>query len=170
MTADRRYWDSCCFLGYLGNEADKADKCEPVLSAAEDGHLEIVTSALTLTEVIRVKGAAAIPKDQEKKIRDFFEHSWIVVRDVDRFISEHARDLIWAHGLKPYDAIHLATALNLNLSLMDTFDGALLKLSGKLGSPRLVIEHPHITHTPDLFPEEKAVAKSHEKKPRKKRK
>ena len=171
MAADRRYWDSCCFLGYLGNEPDKADKCEPVLTAAEDGHIEIVTSALTLTEVIKVKGAQAIPKDQEKKIRDFFEHSWIIVREVDRFISEHARDLIWTHGLKPYDAIHLATALNLKLSVMDTFDSDLLKLSNKVGNPRLVIAHPHVAHTPDMFQEEKEqAAKAHAKKPRKRRK
>jgi predicted nucleic acid-binding protein len=170
MASDRRYWDSCAFLGYLSNEADKADKCEAVLSAAEEGKLDIVTSALTLTEVIKTKGGPALPKDQEQKIRNFFEHSWIIVREVDRFIAEQARDLIWAHGLKPYDAIHLATALNLKLSVMDTFDGDLIKLTSKLGNPRLAIGHPHIAHTPDFFPDEKREAvRANAKKPRKKK-
>jgi len=172
MAADRRYWDSCAFLGLLSKESDKADKCEPVLSAAEDGQIDIVTSALTLTEVIKTKGGPAIPRDQERKIRDFFEHQWIIVREVDRFIAEEARELIWAHGLKPYDAIHLATALNLKLSTMDTFDEDLIRLSGKLGNPRLAIGHPHVLHTLDMFPDEKKeAAKKHGKKakPRRKR-
>jgi len=169
MASDRRYWDSCAFLGHLSNETDKADKCEAVLSAAEEGRLDIVTSALTLTEVIKTKGGPALPKGEEQKIRDFFEHSWIIVREVDRFIAEQARDLIWAHGLKPYDAIHLATALNLKLAVMDTFDGDLMKLTGKLGNPRLAIGHPHIAHTPDMFPVEKReAAKTHAKTRKKK--
>ncbi len=56
MSVDRRYWDSDAFLGWLLNEQDKAPKCEGVLKAAEAGQLQIVTSALTLTEVIRLKG------------------------------------------------------------------------------------------------------------------
>jgi hypothetical protein len=82
----------------------------------------------------------------------FFEQPWILVRDVDRFIAEDARHLIWAHGIKPKDAIHLATALRLKLSVMDTFDDDLIALSGKLGNPRLSIGHPNMPHTPDMFP------------------
>lgn len=60
--ADRRYWDSCAFLGWLNNEQGKAEKCEGVLDAAESGSIEIVTSALTLTEVIKRKGDKPIPE------------------------------------------------------------------------------------------------------------
>ncbi len=169
MAADRRYWDSNAFLGFLNNEKEKAAACESVLNAAEEGKIDIVTSALTMTEVIKKKGEKPIPKESERKIRDFFEHSWIIVREVDRFVAEHARDLIWAHGLSSPDAIHLATALGLKLSVMDTFDGDLIKLSGKLGNPRLVIGHPNIPHTPDFFPAEKhEAAKAHGKSKKKK--
>jgi len=151
--ADRRYWDSCAFLGWLSNEQGKAEKCEGVLDAAESGSIEIVTSALTLTEVIKRKGDKPIPKESEDKIREFFENPWIIVRDVDRFIAEDARNLIWAHsGLSSPDSIHLATALSLKLSHLDTFDDKLIALSGKLGNPRLVIGHPNVPHTPDMFP------------------
>jgi hypothetical protein len=34
------------------------------------------------------------------------------------------------------------TALDLGLSLMNTFDKDLLKKSGMLGNPRLIIAHP----------------------------
>lgn len=80
MSVDRRYWDSDAFLGWLPNEQDKAPKCEGVLKAAEAGQLQIVTSALTLTEVIRLKGKPRLPRTEEDRIRAFFEHDWIVVR------------------------------------------------------------------------------------------
>lgn len=158
MAADRRYWDSNAFLGWLNDEKDKAAQCEAVLDAAEEGRLEIVTSALTLTEVIRKKGQKPIPRESEQKIRDFFEQPWIIVREVDRFVAERARDLIWTHGLKGPDAIHLATALRLGLTVMDTYDEKLVALDGKLGNPPLRIGSPSIPHTPDLFPGTKPEA------------
>jgi predicted nucleic acid-binding protein len=150
MTVQRRYWDSNAFLGWLNDEKDKAGKCEGVLVAAEDGLLQIVTSALTLTEVIKMKGHPKIHRDKEVSIREFFENDFIIIREVDRFVAEDARELIWQHNVDPKDAIHLATALRLNLSVFDTFDDDLIKLSGKLGSPKLVIGHPHALHQPEL--------------------
>lgn len=158
MASDRRYWDSNAFLGWLNDEKDKASDCEGVLAAAEEGKIEIVTSALTLTEVIKKKGEKPIPRESEQKIRDFFEQPWIIVRDVDRFVAERARDLIWTHGLKGADAIHLATALRLGLTIMDTYDEKLIALNGKLGKPLLRIGRPSMPHTPDLFPGTKPPA------------
>lgn len=150
MSAERRYWDSDVFLGWLMDDPEKAPSCQGVLAEAESGRLQIVTSALTLTEVIRLKGHARVPRGSEEKIRAFFEHDWIVVRDVDRFIAEEARDLIWGHNVQPKDSIHLATALGLKLSQFDTFDRGLHKLSGKLGNPPLAILPPNVPYQPDL--------------------
>lgn len=170
MAADRRYWDSSAFLGWLNAEPDKIGKCEGVLSAAEEGKIEIVTSAWTLTEVIKKKGEKPIPRTSEQKIRDFFENPYILVREVDRFVAEQARDLIWAHGLKGPDAVHLATAVRLGLTVMDTFDIDLLKLDGKCGRPPLRIGHPSVPHTPDMFPDARdAAASSSAKRGRRRR-
>lgn len=79
----------------------------------------------------------------EDKIKNFFKHEWIYLYEVDRRIAEKARDLIWEHTvLKPVDAVHVATALTAKVAKMETFDGKLLKLDGKIGSPALKIEHP----------------------------
>lgn len=43
----------------------------------------------------------------------------------------------------PKDAIHVATALVYKLPVLNTFDGVLLDLDGKLGNPPLKIEKPH---------------------------
>jgi len=170
MAIDRRYWDANAFLGWLKGEKDKVTACQGVLDAAEAGTIEIVTSALTLAEVIKMKGKQPIARADEEKIRGFFEQPYIVVREVDRFVAEDARELIWAHGVDHKDAIHVATALRLKLSVMDTFDDKLIGLSGKLGTPRLVIGHPCVPHTPDMFPDTKQAIvgkKPHSKRRRK---
>jgi predicted nucleic acid-binding protein len=160
MSAPLRYWDSNAFLGWLKNEPDKASECETVLAAAEAGKIQIVTSALTLTEVIKMKGKTRITKDQEETIKAFFENEYIVVRDVDRFIAETARDLIWTHAaLSPKDAIHIATAVRLKLSVLDTFDGPLIKLSGKIGTPKIIIGRPHLPYQADMYDGHKKPAK-----------
>jgi predicted nucleic acid-binding protein len=53
---DHRYWDSNVFLGWFQRESDKVPFCEPVLQAAAAGELFIVTSVLTLTEVLWLRG------------------------------------------------------------------------------------------------------------------
>jgi predicted nucleic acid-binding protein len=166
-----RYWDSGCFLALFNNEAGRVDNCKSVLMAAERGELRIITSALTLTEVIKIKGKP-IGVDQEDHIRAFFEHEWILVRDVDRFIAEQAREFIWKHKLQPYDAIHLATAYKHKLQHLDTYDGKDLgKLSGKIGVPGMTIGEPPVipyqTELPAIEPSEKKPAKKRPAAPKK---
>jgi predicted nucleic acid-binding protein len=143
MALDRRYWDSDAFLGYLNGEADKISDCESVLEAAEDRRLIIVTSALTLAEVLYVKGRSPISKADRDKVASFFKQPYISVQNVTRRISEQARDVFWDHGIKPKDAIHVATALVLKIPVLNTFDRNLLSANGRVGNPLLRIEKPH---------------------------
>ena len=83
MASDRRYWDSNVFLGWLNDEKDKAPECEGVLDAAEEGKVEIVTSALTLTEVIKKKGKSNIALEKEPWVR--FDWTPQKLRDVARW-------------------------------------------------------------------------------------
>jgi predicted nucleic acid-binding protein len=150
MTTPRRYWDSSCFLAWLLPEPARAPACRGVLNAAERGELVIVASALTLTEVIKLKGQPPLKADQEKKIRAFFENDYIVLRNVDRFIAESARDLIWKHPhLNPKDSIHLATALKVQVPHLDTYDDDFLTLNGKVGSG-LTIGTPRVSDQEEL--------------------
>jgi predicted nucleic acid-binding protein len=140
MPAPLRYWDSCTFLGWLAEEPDKVDDCQSVIRHAEAGNVRIVTSSLTLTEVIKLKGKPPLAAVAEPKIKAFFKHEWIVVVQLDRFIAEAARQLVWEHGLDPKDCVHVATALRTRVNRMDTFDEALIKRSGQIGN--LVIGRP----------------------------
>lgn len=143
---DYRYWDSVTFLGWLSDEKDKVPHCRPVLEAAEGGSVVLVTSALTITEVLWPKGHKKVAAQHAKKIEAFFRHSWIIVRELDRFIAEDARELVWNKNVHPKDAIHLATALRQDVQLdqFDTFDNGLIKLSGTLGDPTLMIGFPSL--------------------------
>ena len=69
-----------------------------------------------------------------------------MVREVDRFIAEDARELVWNKNVEPKDAIHLATALRQDVMLdqFGTFDKDLIKLSGALGDPPLTIGRPSL--------------------------
>jgi len=151
MSLPRRYWDSSAFLAWLLPEPDREDACRSVLRAAEEGEIEIVTSALTLTEVIKLKGKPELKREQEKKIAEFFQNEYIIVRNVDRFVALSAQRLVWDQNLAAKDSIHVATALRYKIPVLDTFDDQLIGLSGKLPfdagnptSPMLQITHPHI--------------------------
>jgi predicted nucleic acid-binding protein len=142
-----RYWDTNCFLGVLNREPDKIGTCRAVLREAAGGSLQIVTSALTLTEVLWPKGEAKISKDSAERIHHFFRHEWIIVRDLDRKLAEQAREIVWDHSVKPKDSIHVATAIDAKVDQFDTFDGPLIALSRKIGDPPLVIGKPNVPET-----------------------
>src|SRR5438270_5872124 len=100
----RRYWDSNCFLGVLNEEPDKIAACKAVMRVAERGETRIITSALTLTEVLWPKGAPPLPKDKAEVVHQFFQHEWIIVFDLDRTLAERAREVAWNHGVRPKHA------------------------------------------------------------------
>ena len=143
-SVDIRYWDSSCFLAWFMEEEGRVDDCRRVIRAAEKGEVVLVTSALTLAEVLWLRGNPKIPVDRSKRVEDFFRQMYIKVRAVDRFTAESARGLVWHESIQPKDAIHVATALRSELTLMDTFDEPLQAFSGKLGNPPLRIARPHV--------------------------
>ncbi|WP_413873549.1 type II toxin-antitoxin system VapC family toxin [Albidovulum sp.] len=151
MSVEKIYWDSDCFLGHLQAEAGKVAKCAGVLQRAERGDVLIVTSALTLAEVLWMRNAPRLPKDKALMVRRFFRRSTIRVYNVSRKISESAQDLVWGHGIKPKDAIHVATALHLGVDALETFDVELINMSGTVGTPLLLIREPQAAAQGSLF-------------------
>ena len=125
-------------------EADKADACRAVIGEAQAGRLRIVTSTLTLPEVLWLKGKDPIPPADREKIRAFFRHEWIALVQLDRAVGEEAHEVGWTHGIRPKDAVHVATALRAAVEQLDTFDGPLIEKSGQLGNPPLRIGPPHV--------------------------
>src|SRR4051794_915190 len=105
------YWDACCFIGRIAREPDKIVDLEPLTRLAEQNKLLIVTSTLSITEVLSEPSPELAAVNGFKTIQEFFEHPWIVMRAPDRRTMEIAADLRRQFGLKVPDAIHIATAI-----------------------------------------------------------
>lgn len=134
----RVYWDSCSFLGLLNAEPAKVTACRAVWDEARQGKTLIYTSFFAFAEVIKMKcepGSKPLDEANDKAIAALLGESWIRPVVVDERIGVLARRLMRHHEecKKPSDAIHLATALVLNVDEMQTFDHPdLLRLDGKV--------------------------------------
>lgn len=140
MTPEIIYWDTDAFLGWLQNEAGKVELCAGTLDRAERGEVLIVSSALTIAEVLWRKAAPKITKDKAAILHKFFRRSFIRIRGVSRAIAEEAQMVVWDHGIKPKDAVHVATAIDAKAAILETFDEDLIARSGKVGG--LTIRRP----------------------------
>jgi len=151
-TVERIYWDSDAFLGWFQKEDGKVDLCAGTLERAKNGEVVIFTSTLTIAEVLWKRHAPSITLDKAMIVRKFFRHSYIRLRNVTRLVAESAQDLVWHHSVKAKDAIHVATALDAGVPILETFDHELLTLSGKLGTSKLIIRKPIPPIQPVLGP------------------
>jgi predicted nucleic acid-binding protein len=142
MPIELIYWDSDAFLGWLQAEPGKAELCAGTLRRADQGEILIFTSTLTLAEVLWMRGAPMVPQEKAEILRKFFRRSYFRIRNVTRKISEDAQDLVWTQGIRPKDAIHVATALDGHVNVLETFDDGLLAKTGTIGNPPLVIRKP----------------------------
>jgi len=138
----KRYWDSSCFLAWLKKEPDKIDDCRGVIQGCENGQIKLITSTLTIAEVLYLKHNQKIPKTESGLIRDFFEHRYIITVAVDRTIAEKAQDLVWDYEIKPKDAIHAASAILSGTKILDTFDPDFLTFGKKTQNLNLQIGKP----------------------------
>lgn len=142
MTLEKIYWDTDCFLGHLQVEVGKAEKCDGVLERAERGDVLIITSALTIAEVLWMRGGPRIPKEKADIVQKFFRRSYIRVVNVSRKVATSAQTHVWEDDIRPKDAIHVATALAFGVDAFETFDSGLIGKSGKVGMPLLLIREP----------------------------
>ncbi|MFT8245767.1 type II toxin-antitoxin system VapC family toxin [Roseomonas sp. BN140053] len=163
----RLYWDACSWIALIQDEtvsdADtgvmehRGSMCRAVVAAAKKNIVELATSAFSLAEVCK-RPPPGTPADAAT-LAAFFENSWVLNVSVDTYVGGLARDLLLdGHpGLKPADAVHLASALAARVEAFHTFDRRLLKLSGKIvaldGSPLLICK-PEVPAPPAPLLEE----------------
>lgn len=122
-----------------------------MIERAERGEVLIITSALTLAEVLWLRGGPRIPEEKARLVQRFFRRSYIRVYNVTRKLSEAAQGLVWQHDIKPKDATHVATAIHLKADALETFDGNLIGKSGTVGDPLLLIREPQAARQGRMF-------------------
>lgn len=158
-------WDSCAWIAHIQQERlfgsdgttvleDRGAMCRPVLQAAEKGILEIAASAVCLAEVI-CKNTST----DEQKVRSYFDNDYILLVNVDKLVADRARQLMLAGypGLKPVDAIHMASAAVANADELHTFDARLLALDeriDRLDGIKLKVRKPVVPASPAPLLEE----------------
>lgn len=154
---ERRYWDSSVFLASIKNEPNRADVCEQIINDARAGRCEIYTSMITLTEVVKRRPKEnPIDPQTETTISAFFRNTFIKLVPVDFIVATRARRLIWDFPwLGARDAIHLATALELRIAVLEHYDDDDLgKVAERIQREDLrgfpLIRHPAWTGQPDL--------------------
>lgn len=152
MARELFYWDANAFLGLLNGETDKSASCEAVIQQAQQGHVLIVTSALTLAEVLFIKSQQKLDPAKRQKVETFFRADYISVRNLTRAVAEIAREVFWDHNIRPQDAVHVATAGFYKVPVLHTFDEQLIAKSGvSINGHSLKVEKPNIPHQMNLI-------------------
>jgi predicted nucleic acid-binding protein len=156
------YWDSCCFIARIQREADRIAEVESLTKLAEEEKLIIVTSTLTIAEVLYEPSSELAAENGFNSIKEFFENPWIIMRAPDRRTMELAGEIRLKHPkLQVGDAIHIATALRWKKRIVElhSYDARhLLILNGVIGTPPLKIVAPRYPEDYPLFDALPAVA------------
>ena len=105
------YWDAAAFLAWLQAEQGREAACRDTLDAAVRGEFLIVTSALTIAEVLWMRNGPRLSEDKADTLNRFFRRSCIRVVNVGRDTAQRAQRLVWDQSIRPKDSIHVAAAL-----------------------------------------------------------
>jgi predicted nucleic acid-binding protein len=146
------YWDSSVWIDRIQRTKGKITPLQQITDLAKEGQIQLCTSTLTLTEILRGEGDVPLTLEEQDKIDKFFRVCKVMLYPVDISTGRLGAELRNAHpSLKTPDAIHLATAVRYKISIVHTYDRKdMLKKSLKIGDPPLKIEKP--THPfPSLF-------------------
>jgi predicted nucleic acid-binding protein len=147
-TFTKPYLDSNIYITTLkGPETEdpaKVTTSANILALAESGAFQIYASTFIEAEVIKAPGEAEpLTPEQEKTIADYLNREFIVWVEVDRLIAQKARQLSRTYGIKPPDAVHVATAIRANCDQFLTWDEKLHK--GGLQIETVYLCEPHTT-------------------------
>ncbi len=144
--ASRRvYWDANVLLSWIDDHPERAPTIELLLGDARSGALEIVTSLVSTVEVAFAK-SEGMTKMLSPEVETTIGDLWAPggpIRTVELYplVATRARNLIregvprgWS-GLRANDAIHLATARQMEVAEFHTYDGQLGRYEEELGFP-----------------------------------
>ena len=146
----RVYWDACVFLSFIENHPERVKAVRTWLEKAEAGKVVIVTSTLSIVEVAfakQEKDQRALNPEQEASIDNLWTpQSPVTLAEFHTPIAFEARRLMRdamasGIGLKPADAIHLATCRTLEITEFHTYDG---RLGGAAAITQLQIRTPSL--------------------------
>jgi predicted nucleic acid-binding protein len=116
-------WDSTVCIDFFQKTPGRYEYIRPIVedAMAEPPQVIIVISVMAIAETLGSESST--PDDHRTIIRSFFDSKFVYPQSCDRGIAELAQDLRRKHPLNPADAIHLATAVHTQCSVLLTNDG-----------------------------------------------
>ncbi len=114
------YWDSNVFISFINEDPDRIDTIIDLwdeISTSKDDR--IITSSISIAEVAYASAEIlGEPPNQgvEDKIEEIWTNPTVLVVESPEIVMRIARTLMRdaraeGHSLKPYDAVHLGTAM-----------------------------------------------------------
>ena len=156
------YWDSCVPLSYINGHEDRIRHIDPLMKRSGD-HFQIVTSVISITEVAFAKfeqDRKSLDGEIEVRLGKLWQAGApIKLVEVYELIALRARGLMRAAiekgwSLKPADALHLATADQLQCKKFHTYDEKLTKFSvlteSKFPITPPVSDEPYLELSPNV--------------------
>ena len=134
----RSCWDSCLFIAIIAEEEGRVDNCLGLWrEATVERRVDIYTSAITIAECADAAGN----DEREAKLQAFLQSKQLKVVNADRLVSERARAIqrqVYSDTGKKLpvrDSIHLATAIQINATVLYTYDrNDLIRLDGRFAN------------------------------------
>ena len=122
----RPYLDTSVHIADVQNEPGREISTR-ILSLAEQGNLTIIASTFVIAELVyATSGMGYIAPEEDVVIQRRFLNSWTQTIDLTVPIAREARRIAREHGLKPPDAVHVATALQADADVFLSWDDHLL--------------------------------------------
>ncbi len=122
--------DSVAFIYFIEEHPTFAPLIAPVFEEADRGERELVTSALTLLEVLVVPYRAGALSLAERYEVLLTRSRGLVLVDMDRVLLRSAAGLRAMYGVRTPDALQLAAALTVRCGSFVTNDRAIPPIPG----------------------------------------
>jgi predicted nucleic acid-binding protein len=150
---ERPYLDSSVYISAIVGEAiepGKSDLSAQILELARSGRFNVFASTFVFAEVIKDRKRDELDPEQEATIDKYLEQDFITWVEVDLPIAKKARSLSRFQGLKPVDAIHVASALRAKCDQFLTWDENDFTDGTEIDG--LAIYRPHMVELPAQLP------------------
>ena len=111
----RPYFDSSVYIAAIkGSDSEEPSERPPLaralLAEVASGEITVVASTFVVAEVIKDRNHPELSPEEEDKIDGFLTHESIVWVELDLALAREARRMAREFGLRPADAVHLASA------------------------------------------------------------